>query len=256
MDEAGLKRDLVHSLKENLPGCTVIRHEDKSTAGIPDISITWRDKTVWVEVKYDRPSAHAKTTQRQLLMLRRLKGFLLTYIQEKNGDKRAVLQDFKVTGPDIVVDVDRGWGHKHIVREIAMLRFFKAETDHQRVAEFHRKFELFAPSTPGFDRDVAWTRHEHIQEEMSELTHAVQARDLPEVADALADLVYLCHGMALNLGIPWEAVFDEVHRSNMRKERVKRKDHKFGIGKPEGWRGPDIRGIIRFYGWKENNRDD
>ena len=41
--------------------------------------------------------------------------------------------------------------------------------------------------------------------------------DVIEAADALADLVYVIYGAALEWGIPLDAVFDEVHRSNMTK---------------------------------------
>lgn len=40
---------------------------------------------------------------------------------------------------------------------------------------------------------------------------------LIEVADGLADLLYVTFGTALSFGIPIESVFAEVHRSNMTK---------------------------------------
>lgn len=42
-------------------------------------------------------------------------------------------------------------------------------------------------------------------------------RDLVEVADALADLDYVANGLAIEAGIPLDAIFSEVHRSNMSK---------------------------------------
>lgn len=41
--------------------------------------------------------------------------------------------------------------------------------------------------------------------------------DFVEVADALGDLLYVVNGMAIELGIPLDDVFDEIHRSNMSK---------------------------------------
>lgn len=41
--------------------------------------------------------------------------------------------------------------------------------------------------------------------------------DIVEIADALADLVYVILGTALAYGIPFEAVWDEVQMTNMRK---------------------------------------
>lgn len=43
---------------------------------------------------------------------------------------------------------------------------------------------------------------------------------LIEVADGLADLLYVVFGTALSFGIPIEHVFAEVHRSNMTKEKL------------------------------------
>lgn len=43
------------------------------------------------------------------------------------------------------------------------------------------------------------------------------ARDIVEFADALADLDYVINGAALEAGIPHDAVFSSVHRSNMSK---------------------------------------
>lgn len=42
-------------------------------------------------------------------------------------------------------------------------------------------------------------------------------RDMVEVADALADIDYVVNGMALEFGIPHDAVVAEVHRSNLSK---------------------------------------
>lgn len=47
--------------------------------------------------------------------------------------------------------------------------------------------------------------------------HTPHTPDLVETADALADMVYFINGMALELGIPLDEVFREVHASNMSK---------------------------------------
>lgn len=68
---------------------------------------------------------------------------------------------------------------------------------------------------------------------------------LAEVADGLADLIYVAVGAALELGIPLAAVWAEVHRSNMAKVRPPirvREDGK--ILKPEGWTPPDVLGAV------------
>lgn len=66
-----------------------------------------------------------------------------------------------------------------------------------------------------------------------------------KVADGLADLIYVCIGTALTLGIPLDRVWKEVHRSNMAKVQggVRRRDDG-KILKPDGWTPPDIEGVI------------
>ena len=69
-----------------------------------------------------------------------------------------------------------------------------------------------------------------------------------EVADALADLVYVIYGAALEYGIPLDRVFAEVHRSNMAKlgadgRPILREDGK--ILKPDGWTLPNVAAAMR-----------
>ena len=56
-----------------------------------------------------------------------------------------------------------------------------------------------------------------ILEEALEFKDAVDNIDLIEMADALADLLYVTYGAAITFGIPLDAVVTEVHRSNMTK---------------------------------------
>lgn len=78
-----------------------------------------------------------------------------------------------------------------------------------------------------------------IREEFDELQEAVVDEDLVEIADALADLVYVTIGMAITYGIDLRPVWNEVHRTNMMKEGGGlRADGK--ILKPAGWQQPNI----------------
>lgn len=66
---------------------------------------------------------------------------------------------------------------------------------------------------------------------------------LAEVADGLADIIYVAVGAALELGIPLGAVWAEVHAANMRKTAgEKRADGK--QMKPLDWVGPDVVGAV------------
>lgn len=56
-----------------------------------------------------------------------------------------------------------------------------------------------------------------ICEELGELTNAVNKNDMVEIADAIADLLYVVIGIGIAYGIDMEPIFAEVHRSNMSK---------------------------------------
>lgn len=93
------------------------------------------------------------------------------------------------------------------------------------VAEFHQVFDHLIstkPTTRPFASDeenkkLHDLRVELIREETRELQEALELNDLVEVADAVADLLYVVIGAGLCYGIPMEEVFAEVHRSNMTK---------------------------------------
>ena len=72
--------------------------------------------------------------------------------------------------------------------------------------------------------------------------------DLVEVADGLADMLFVLIGTALEIGIPLEPVFDEVCRSNMSKiGAAKREDGKTGKG--DNYSPPEIGRILAENGW-------
>lgn len=86
------------------------------------------------------------------------------------------------------------------------------------LAEFHRWFEHTRRETPGIpDDETKALRLRLLREEFQETIDAMEADDLIEIADGLADLVYVAVGAAISYGIPFNAVFDEVHRTNMAK---------------------------------------
>jgi hypothetical protein len=91
MNEADLKDTLVRVLRGGMPHALVFRHEDKTTAGIPDISLTLHG-TVWIEVKYGRPNYEG--TGLQNLTCQRLarmgKCWYVIY-QESGGVKRTLI---------------------------------------------------------------------------------------------------------------------------------------------------------------------
>lgn len=93
---------------------------------------------------------------------------------------------------------------------------------------------------------------EEIEEIYAALEAGMQTDDLADVADGLADLIYICIGAALELGIPLDKVWEEVQHANLQKfdpttgKAKLREDGK--VLKPEGWRPPDIAAVLRKYG--------
>ena len=65
----------------------------------------------------------------------------------------------------------------------------------------------------GFEKKVV----DLIKEELSELTDAMNNKDLLEVADALTDILYVTYGAGHAFGIDLDKCFDEVQNSNMSK---------------------------------------
>jgi predicted HAD superfamily Cof-like phosphohydrolase len=88
------------------------------------------------------------------------------------------------------------------------------------VADFHNTFKhpiLSQPAIPSEDR--CKLRVALIAEELKELEVAIQEKDIVEVADALCDIQYVLSGAILEFGLgeKFNALFEEVQRSNMSK---------------------------------------
>ncbi|WP_277210590.1 phosphoribosyl-ATP diphosphatase [Isoptericola croceus] len=144
-------------------------------------------------------------------------------------------------------------------------------SERQMVRTFHEAFGIpINDGTPdlALPGDRLRLRYRLVAEEFAELTGAVlgpRARavveqavaavvdgptdeaDLVETADATGDLRYVLHGFELECGIPGEAVFAEIHASNMAKlgpdgRPLRRPDGK--ILKPAGWEPPDVEGVL------------
>ena len=71
--------------------------------------------------------------------------------------------------------------------------------------------------TPDIPIEEANLRLRLIDEEIDELVLAVYERNLVEIADSLADILYVVLGCGLAFGIDLWPIFAEIHRSNMTK---------------------------------------
>jgi len=73
--------------------------------------------------------------------------------------------------------------------------------------------------------------------------------DVPEFADACADLKYVIVGSELEFGFDGRPVFKGVHEANMRKVGgPKREDGK--VQKPDGWQPFDVGAELKRQGWR------
>lgn len=89
-------------------------------------------------------------------------------------------------------------------------------TNFERVKSWMQNFGQATPLTSGFPaQGVIELRDSLINEEFCvEYRDAVKARDLVEVADALADILVVVYGTAVAYGIDADAVFTEAMDSN------------------------------------------
>lgn len=137
------------------------------------------------------------------------------------------------------------------------------------VRQFHKVYGLpVRIDGASLDRESLNMRMSLIAEEFAELVGAVYgsaargeievafaravaaddgSRDTVEAADALADLIYVIYGMALETGIDLAAVLTEVQRSNMSKlgddgRPIYREDGK--VLKGPGYFPPDVAGVL------------
>jgi predicted HAD superfamily Cof-like phosphohydrolase len=115
------------------------------------------------------------------------------------------------------------------------------------VKKFQIACELNVGTEPKLpDENERDLRRRLLTEEYNEYMQAESEDDIVEIADALADIIYIACGTAVSYGIPLKRVFDEVHRSNMAKlvdGKVRRRaDGK--ILKPDGWTPPDTKAAV------------
>lgn len=117
---------------------------------------------------------------------------------------------------------------------------------HQKMAkEFHGVFNLHIGRKPQLiNIELSKLRIKLIQEELDEYKQAVNQRNIIEIADALADILYVTYGAAVCHGIDIAPIYAEVHRSKLSRQGdvIKCKDGK--VLKPHAYSKPQIRKLI------------
>lgn len=156
-------------------------------------------------------------------------------------------------------------------------------SDFHAVGAFHERFGLdnmtYSRRSDGprlLPPELQEFRTRFLREELMEYELAVLAGDLPGAADALIDLVYVALGTAHLHHLPWQELFDTVHRANMQKVRAanhpfepmtgddgeckrlcgrRAEEHstrgrEYDVVKPKDWLPPDVDGELRRAGWR------
>ena len=91
-------------------------------------------------------------------------------------------------------------------------------TNFNKVGTFMKTFGQEVKTKPSFSTDkINKLRLDLIEEELGELTEAMNNKDLLEVADALTDILYATYGAGHAFGINLDKWFEEVQNSNMSK---------------------------------------
>jgi predicted HAD superfamily Cof-like phosphohydrolase len=135
------------------------------------------------------------------------------------------------------------------------------------VLRFHDRFNIPVPDFPTqLTKQRLAERANFMLEELREFAAAAglsydlrlqtfteggYTQDIVAQADALVDLVYVAMGTALQLGLPWNELWADVHAANMTKMRGSSDRAYIDVIKPPGWEGPHTAEILKDNGWKE-----
>ncbi|WP_419810790.1 hypothetical protein [Bacterioplanoides sp.] len=116
------------------------------------------------------------------------------------------------------------------------------------VTQFNETYQVPVQTEPkapyAKDADLMWNA---INEELWELSEALDDKNPIEIADALADIIYVTAQQAVKNGFPIGALLREVHKSNMSKldangNPIFREDGK--VLKGPNFKAPDIAGVL------------
>lgn len=121
-------------------------------------------------------------------------------------------------------------------------------TNFERVKQFMTVFGQDVPSSVIWPDEITTSlRVSLIGEELGELIDAITDKNTVEVADAITDLLYVVYGTAVAFGMNADALFKEVHESNMTKLGPDGKPirNEFGkVMKGPGYVEPNIANVL------------
>lgn len=128
------------------------------------------------------------------------------------------------------------------------------KTIFELIQEFHYKFNQRLSAHAHLpEEEERKLRRMLLSEEYKEYVQAEENNDLVNIAEELADMIYIIYGTACSYGIPLDEVIREIHDANMKKlgpdgKPSYREDGK--LLKPAGWVKADIRQLINKYNQK------
>jgi len=118
-------------------------------------------------------------------------------------------------------------------------------TNFEKVGIFRQKMNLPITNYPQFLSPAEASYFARfIMEELSEYLKACEEESLVDAADAIIDLVYVALGVAHAMGLPFDKLFDVVHKANMRKVPANElmrstRGSQYDVIKPVGWVPPE-----------------
>jgi len=110
------------------------------------------------------------------------------------------------------------------------------------VARFHRDvLQVLPDGGPTLvSQEYIMERARFLSEEVEEFITGGVSGNIVDVADALADIVYVALGTAHMMGLPFEKIWTAVQKANMaKKPGVTSRGNKVDAVKPPGWVGPE-----------------
>lgn len=110
------------------------------------------------------------------------------------------------------------------------------------VKKFHEKFKVPILDKPSLIPDErSQLRYKLMKDEVEEYLAGTQNKDLENIAKELADILYGVYGTILEHGLQgkFEAIFEEVHNSNMSKDY-----HEYKMIKGAGYFKADVKKLL------------
>lgn len=112
------------------------------------------------------------------------------------------------------------------------------------VKDFHKKFRALVSESPTLiPDDRSKNRYRLMKDEVDEYIEGVKNNDLENIAKELADILYVVYGTIIEHGLQdkIEAIFEEVHRSNMSKDY-----HEYKMVKGSNYFKADIKKFFKI----------